>query len=131
MGKSLFSYPVIDDNTSLDSLNFIEKILAIIFQWFRESGREELQESKLANIITEDVLTLQADLISFINKCLFPLKQGNKKSVLIEIDSAFAPVLNNVLKSNYYKDCYFIEVLNWPHIDYNIKYSIIIKITAR
>jgi len=102
-----------------------------VFQYFKTSGKEQYNKDRLENIVSEDLLVLQADLVSFINKALEPIKQGRKRKVILEIDSVFAPVLKNVTKSRKYKDYYDIEILKWPKVDYNIKYTIVVAMKAR
>ena len=131
MGTKLYSYVDADDNTSLDGLSFSDKLLASLFQYFKTSGKEQYNKDRLENIVSEDLLVLQADLVSFINKALEPIKQGRKRKVILEIDSVFAPVLKNVTESSKYKDYYDIEILKWPKVDYNIKYTIVVAMKAR
>ena len=131
IGTKLYSYVDADDNTSLDGLSFFEKVLALIFQYFKTSGREQYNKDRLEGMVSEDLLVLQADLVSFMNKALEPIKQGRRKSVVIEIDSVFAPVLKNVLENSRYKDYYNIEIAKWPKVDYNIKYTIVVIMKAR
>lgn len=131
MGKVLLTYPVVNDNTEMDSLSFTDKILATVFQWFRDSGREELHHNLLSNIVMEDVLALQADLISFLNKALIPLRKGKKRKVIVEIDSIFVIILKETLKNKRYQDFYDIKILKWPKGDYNIKYTVTIEMSAR
>lgn len=131
MGKKLFSYIDADNNTTLDGLSFVEKTVAMIFQWFKSSGREEMQKDRLEQIVSEDLLVLQADLITFINKSLKPIKQGRRKKVILEIDSIFASILKSVLNSSRYKDYYDIEIAKWPKVEYNIKYKIVVIFKAR
>lgn len=131
MSTKLYTYIDSDDNTSLDNLPFKDKILAILFQWFKTSGKEEIQNDRLKSILTNDQLILQADLISFIDKALIPIKQGKRKKVILEIDSIFKNVLKNVLDSKKYKDFYLVEILKTPKIEYNINFSIIVSMKAR
>jgi hypothetical protein len=104
----LYSYIDTTDDTSLEDVGFVQKAIAIIFQWFKESGRESAERDKLENIVSEDLLTLQADLIQYIDKALEPIKQGKKRKVTLSIDSNFVPVLESSMEK--YKSTFNISI---------------------
>jgi len=122
---------VTTDNSSIENLSVKDKVLAVIFQWFRESGREETERQVLQDMVTEDILTLQTDLVMFIDRCLKPIKQGKKRAVLLEIACEFAVVLKDVINNPDYKDYYHIKIISWPKSDFKIKYKIILRMEAK
>jgi len=130
MATKLYSYIQTDDNDNLD-VPFMDKIVAYIFQWFRESGREDIENDKLDDLVTTEMLTLQADLINFIDTALLPIKQGKHKQVILKIDSKFVPVLEYVISSPYYTDYYKVTPLKWEKMDYNIPYFVLIQLEAK
>jgi hypothetical protein len=125
----LYSYIDTTDDTSLEDVGFVQKAIAIIFQWFKESGRESAERDKLENIVSEDLLTLQADLIQYIDKALEPIKQGKKRKVTLSIDSNFVPVLESSMEK--YKSTFNIDYVSWPKVDYKYNYQVIVSLEAK
>jgi len=131
LAKKLYTYVVTNDNSSIENLSFKDKVLAVIFQWFKESGREDMERQALQDMVTEDILTLQTDLVIFIDRSLKPIKQGRRRIVLLEIASEFGVVLKDVINNPEYKNYYHIKILSWPKSDFKIKYKIIIRMEAK
>lgn len=127
----LYSYIDADSNTNLEDVGFFDKVLATIFQWFKESGNEAAANEKLSSLVSEDLLTLQADLTDFFDKALEPIRQGKKRSVQLRIDSVFVSVLPALLDSDRYKNIYNITILSWPKIDYKRKFFIELAFSAQ
>lgn len=125
----LYSYIDTTDDTSLDDVSFIEKTIAMIFQWFKESGRESAEKDKLENMVSEDLLTLQADLVQYIDKALIPIKQGKNRKVTLSIDSNFVPVLESTMEK--YKNTFTVEYISWPKVDYKHNYQVIVSLEAK
>ena len=122
---------VTNDNSSIENLSIKDKVLAVIFQWFKESGREDTERQALQDMVTEDVLGLQTDLVIFLDRCLKPIKQGKRRVVLLEIASEFGIVLKDVINNPEYKNYYHIRIISWPQSDFKIKYKIILRMEAR
>jgi hypothetical protein len=122
---------VTNDNSAIEGLSVKDKVLAVIFQWFKESGREDMERQALQDMVTEDILTLQTDLVMFIDRCLKPIKQGKRRTVHLEIAGEFGIVLKEVINNPEYKDYYHIKVISWPKSDFKIKYKIILRMEAK
>jgi hypothetical protein len=90
-----------------------------------------MERQALQDMVTEDILTLQTDLVIFIDRSLKPIKQGKRRTVLLEIAGEFGVVLKDVINNPEYKDYYNIQIINWPKSDFKIKYKIIIRMEAK
>ena len=90
-----------------------------------------MEQQALQDMVTEDILTLQTDLVIFIDRCLKPIKQGRRRTVLLEIASEFGVVLKDVINNPEYRDYYHIKIISWPRSDFRIKYKIILRMEAR
>jgi len=90
-----------------------------------------MERQALQDMVTEDILTLQTDLVIFIDRSLKPIKQGRRRTVLLEIASEFGVVLKDVINNPDYKDYYNIKIISWPKSDFKIKFKIIIRMEAK
>lgn len=90
-----------------------------------------MERQALRDMVTEDILTLRTDLVIFIDRSLKPIKQGKRRTVLLEIAGEFGVVLKDVINNPEYKDYYNIQIISWPKSDFKIKYKIIVRMEAK
>ena len=111
--------------------NIIDQLISYIFQWYKDSGKEESDTLEFDKKLIEDKLTLKADLTSFLDRALLPIKQGKYAQVTLQIDSAFASILKDVLESTYYSNFYTYIIHKWPITDYDLHYVIVLTMYSK
>ena len=124
--KKLFSFIEVDDSTPVATLSPLDQ-LRIVAKQLTEDPELELQNEDFA---LSEVIKLKANLQDFLHKATAPIRKGQRKSVVVSIDSKFNPVINEVLHSQEIQNYYKVEIAK-PKINYDIDYNIMVKLTVR
>jgi len=130
-GTKVIRFPIIDDNSSIESLSILDKFRAIFNQWSEETGRNEVVKYELEEEVVKVELTLFADCYDFIMKALSPIRDGKKKSVELRISSKFDPVLDRVLNTKIINNSYTYKILSRPKVPEGVNYVIHLILEVR
>lgn len=124
--KKLYSFVEVSDSVPIQKLKIRDQ-LRILLKQITMDPANDLKNQDIAN---EHILQLKATLFDFIHKATAPIRNGLKHSVVMSVDSSFKPVLNEVLLSPDITNYYEVKVAS-PHIEYDIPYNIMVKLTVK
>lgn len=125
-GKKLFSFLEVTDETPIQKLSVMEQFRLLIRK-LSNSDREQLKADDAETIYS---LQLQADLLEFIKRATERLRNGQERSVTLQLSSKFLPVIDEVLDGPSIKPFYTTRVDN-PQIDYDIDYYFTVYMEVR
>lgn len=126
IGKKLYTFTEVDDNTPIQKLSLRDQIRLMVKR-LANSDQEQLRAEDAA---TTHELALKADLLEFLYKATDLVRKGMHESVTVSVSSKFLPVLNDVLESQSITTFYTVTV-NKPDIEYDIDYMIQITLEVR
>lgn len=126
MAKKLYRFIEINDDIPIHKLKIIDQI-RVLWHHISHDDATELANDDYA---TAQRLTLKADLLDFIWKSTALIRSGKHKNVVMNIDSKFKPVLNEVLKSKDIMDYYEVKIAE-PKIEYDVPYNIVVSLTVK
>lgn len=117
-GKKLFSFLEVTDETPIQKLSIAEQFRLLVHRL----SNADAEQLKADSAETVYMLQLQANLREFLYKATTKVRNGEEKSVTMEISSKFLPVLDTVLNSPTIKPFYDWKI-NKPEIDLDIDYT--------
>lgn len=116
-GKKLFSFLEVTDDTPIQKLSITEQFRLLV----RKLSNSDAEQLKADSAETVYMLQLQADLREFLYKATAKVRNGDERSVTMEISSKFLPVLDTVLHSPTIKPFYTWSISK-PEVDLDIDY---------
>jgi hypothetical protein len=125
-GKKLYSFVDVDDSTPIQKLKITDQ-LRVLLKSFTYDPANDLKNE---DIVTQEYLTLRANLYDFLHKATEPIRRGKSKSVIVNISTKFNPVFNDVIQSHEIADLYKVDVVR-PKIDYDLPYDIMVRLTVK
>lgn len=125
-GKKLYTFIDVDDKTPVQKLSIADQLRVIL----KKLTEDPANELKTEDAVTQEYLTLKANLSDFIEKAVTPIKKGKRSSVVMEISNIFDPVLKEVLDSPRIRKYYTVRVAR-PKIDYDIPFDILVELTVK
>jgi hypothetical protein len=125
-GKKLYTFVEVDDKTPIQKLSVSDQLRALL----RRLTYNAANDLKAEDATTIYLLMLKANLLEFIQKSTEPIKRGEHSSVSLMLSSKFDPVLDEVLASPHVASFYNVTV-NKPDIEYDIPYTIEVKLEVR
>ena len=125
-GKKLFSFLEVTDDTPIQKLSIAEQFRLLV----RKLSNSDAEQLKADSAETVYMLQLQADLREFLYKATAKVRNGDEKSVTMEISSKFLPVLNTVMNSPAINPFYTWSISK-PEIDLDIDYFFTLTLEAK
>lgn len=125
-GKKLYTFIDVDDKTPVQKLSIADQLRVIL----KKLTEDPANELKTEDAVTQEYLTLKANLSDFIEKSVTPIKKGKRSSVVMEISNIFDPVLKEVLDSPRIRKYYDVRIAR-PKIDYDIPFDILVELTVK
>lgn len=124
--EKLYEYVKVDDNTPVQKLSVGDQIRMLV----NKLTYDPTVELKITNLETEAEMRRKANLLEFIEKSTDSIRSGEHHSVLLDVSSKFASVLDEVLLSPRIHNFYKVTVQK-PHVDYDIPYRIKVMLEVR
>lgn len=125
-GKKLFSYLEVGDDTPVQKLSILEQFRLLI----RKASNADSEQLRADDATTKYQLTLQADLLEFLQKATNKLRQGEARKVTCQVSSKFLPVLDDVLASTPIAAYYTVKVEK-PDIEFDIDYFVKVTLEVK
>lgn len=126
LGKKLFSFVEVDDNTPIQKLSVADQIRVAI----KKLSKDDAAELEAEDALTYNYLVLQANLNDLIDTALKPVRQGKRSAVSISLSNKFDSVLEEVLDSPSIKEYYNTRVTR-PNVDFDIPYFIRVDLEVK
>lgn len=124
--KKLYSYVEVDESTPVQKLKITDQLRLLL----RVLTHDDANDLKNDDIATTHVLTLKANLFDIFYRSTAPIRNGQKKNVVVSVDSTFEPVLNEVISSPDIANYYNVQVAK-PEIEYDVPYNFLVKLTVK
>lgn len=125
-GKKLFSFLEVTDETPIQKLSIMDQFRLLV----RRLSNSDAEQLKADDAETVYELQLKADLQEFLYKATQKVRNGEEKSVTMNISSKFLPVLDSVLEGSTIKPFYTYEI-HKPEVDLDIDYFIRLTLEVR
>lgn len=122
----MYTYVEVDDKTPVQKLSIWDQ-LRVILKKITEDPANELANE---DAVTREYLTLKANLTTFLQKSVEPIKRGKRTQVVVRVSNVFDPVLKEVLNSKTFTRYYDIEIAR-PDVDYDIPFDVLIRMTVK
>lgn len=125
-GKVLYSYVDVDDSTPIQRLSVLDQLRVLLRQFTYDDGNELKNE----DIVTQEYLTLKANLSEFLRKATFPIRKGKRKEVIVNISTSFNPVFREVVTSPEIANYYHVSIVR-PKSNYNLPYDMLVRLRVK
>ena len=125
-GKKLYTFVEVDDSTPIQKLKITDQLRVLL----KSLTYDPANELKAEDVVTQEYLTLKANLSEFLRRATLPIRKGTKKEVIVNISTMFNPVFNEVITSHEIADFYEVSVVR-PKIDYDIPYDIMVRLRVK
>lgn len=125
-GKLLYKYVEVTDDIPVQKLSVGEHLRLLL----RQLTYDPANELNAEDSVTREYLTLKANLLDLINKALKPVRNGDKKNVVLSVSSKFRPVLKEVVNSKELTDFYHVSVA-YPKVEYDIALDVLVKLEVK
>lgn len=125
-GKKLYSFVEVDDSTPIQKLGLADQLRVL----FKQLTYDDANELRNDDIVTQQYMTLKANLSEFLRKATEPIRRGNRHEVIVNISTKFDPVFEEVINSHEIQDFYKVDIVR-PKIDYDIPYDIMVRLRVK
>jgi len=125
-GKRLYSFVEVDDSTPIQKLSIMDQ-LRVLLKSFTYDPANELKNE---DIVTQEYMTLRANLSDFLRRATEPIRKGKRREVIVNISTHFNPVFEEVINSHEIKDFYDVSIVR-PNIEYDIPYDIMVRLRVK
>lgn len=125
-GKKLYSFVEVDDSTPIQKLKISDQLRVLL----KSLTYDPANELKNEDIVTQEYMTLKANLSEFLRKATEPIRRGNRREVIVNISTHFDPVFEDVIKSHEIADFYDVAVVR-PKIEYDIPYDFMVRLRVK
>ena len=125
-GKVLYTFVEVDDSTPVQKLTIRDQFRVLL----KSLTYDPANELKNEDIVTQEYMTLRANLTDFLRKATAPIRRGDKHEVIVNISTKFNPVFNDVMQSHEIADFYDIAIVT-PKIEYDIPYDVMGRLRVK
>lgn len=125
-GKKLYSFVEVDDSTPIQKLKISDQLRLLL----KSLTYDPANELKNDDIVTQEYMTLKANLSEFLRRATEPIRKGKRKEVIVNVSTHFNPVFEDVINSHEIADFYYVSVVR-PKIDYDIPYDFMVRLTVK
>lgn len=125
-GKKLYSYVDVDDSTPIQKLKIWDQLRVLL----KHLTYDPANELKSEDAVTTELMTLRANLSTFLKKATDPIRKGKRKEVIVNVSNKFDPVFDEVVKSPEISNFFYVDVVR-PKIDYDIPYDFIVRLRVK
>ena len=122
-GKVLYTFVEVDDSTPVQKLTIRDQFRVLL----KSLTYDPANELKNEDIVTQEYMTLRANLTDFLRKATAPIRRGDKHEVIVNISTKFNPVFNDVMQSHEIADFYDVAIVT-PKIEYDIPYDVMVRL---
>ena len=124
--RRLFTYVEVDDNTPVQKLSISDQFRVLLKQLTYDPANELRND----DIVTQEYMTLKANLSEFIRKATEPIRLGKNKEVIVNISTNFNPVFKEVIEGHDVADFFDVAVVK-PKTDYDIPYDFLVRFRVK
>lgn len=125
-GKKLYRYAEYNDDMPVQKLTIGDQMRMLL----KQLTHDPANELSVEDAVTQERMTLRANLTNFLRKATEPIRSGEKREVIVNVSNKFNPVFDDVLKSpeitNFF-DVYTVA----PDIEYDIPFDIMVKLRVK
>ena len=125
-GKKLYSYVEVNDSTPVQKLKISDQLRVLL----KHLTYDPANELKSEDAVTMEIMTLKANLSTFLHKATNPIREGKKKEVIVNISNKFDPVFEEVIKAPEIADFFWVSVVR-PKIEYDIPYDFMVRLRVK
>ncbi|MCM1215005.1 MAG: hypothetical protein NC548_10850 [Lachnospiraceae bacterium] len=125
-GKKLYSYVEVDDSTPVQKLKISDQLRVLL----KHLTYDPANELKSEDAVTTEMMTLRANLSTFLRKATDPIRRGKRKEVIVNVSNKFDPVFKDVIESPEIADYYQVSIVR-PKIEYNIPYDFMVRLRVK
>lgn len=125
-GKKLYSFVEVDDSTPIQKLKISDQLRVLL----KSLTYDPANELKNDDIVTQEYMTLKANLSEFLRRATEPIRKGKRKEVIVNISTHFNPVFEDVINSHEIADFYYVSVVR-PKIEYDIPYDFMVRLRVK
>lgn len=125
-GKKLYSFVEVDESTPVQKLKISDQLRVLL----KHITYDAANELKNEDIITQEYMTLKANLAEFLRRATEPIRAGKYKEVIVNVSNHFDPVFDEVIKSHEIADFFVVDVVR-PKIDYDISYDFMVRLSVK
>lgn len=125
-GKVLYTFVEVDDSTPVQKLTIRDQFRVLL----KSLTYDPANELKNEDIVTQEYMTLRANLTDFLRKATAPIRKGDKHEVIVNISTKFNPVFNDVMQSHEIADFYDVAIVT-PKIEYDIPYDVMVRLRVK
>lgn len=125
-GQKLFHFVEVDDSTPIQKLHVMDQ-LRILLKSFTYDPANELHNE---NIVTQEYMTLKANLEDFLHQATAPIRKGQRKEVIVSVSSVFNPVFEEVIKSREIASVYDVDIVK-PKVEYDLPYDLMVRLRVK
>ncbi len=124
--KRLFTYIEVDDSTPVQKLSVKDQLRVLL----KQMTYDPANELRNNDLVTQEYMTLKANLSEFIRHATEPIRSGKYKEVIVNISTNFNPVFKEVINSHEVADFFDVSVVK-PKTDYDIPYDFLVRFRVR
>lgn len=125
-GKKLYSFVEVDAKTPIQKLKVTDQFRVLL----KHLTYDDANDLRNEDVVTQEYMTLKANLSDFLRKATEPIREGKSKEVIVNISSYFNTVFDEVINSHEIADFYTVSVVK-PKIEYDIQYDFMVKLRVK
>lgn len=125
-GKKLYSYVDVDDSTPVQKLKISDQLRVLL----KHLTYDPANELKSEDAVTTELMTLKANLSTFLKKSTDPIRRGQCKEVIVNVSNKFDPVFKEVVESPEIADFFYVDTVR-PQIEYDIPYDFMVRLRVK
>lgn len=116
----------VDESTPIQKLKISDQIRVLIKSWTYDPANDLKNE----DLVTQEYMTLKANLMEFLHRSTEPIRRGKRKEVILSISTIFNPVMDEVLNSKEIQNFFYVDSVR-PKIEYDIPYDIMVRLRVK
>ena len=125
-GKKLYSFVEVDDSTPVEKLKVSDQLRVLL----KHLTYDPANELKNEDIVTQEYMTLKANLSEFLRKATDPIRLGKHQEVIVNVSNSFDAVFDEVINSHEIADFFYVDVVR-PKIEYDIPYDFMVRLRVK
>ena len=125
-GKVLYTFVDVDDSTPIQKLSIMDQLRVLVKSLTYDASNDLKNE----DIVTQEYMTLRANLTDFLRKATAPIRSGKSHEVIVNISTRFNPVFDEVIHSKEIVDFYDVAIVT-PEIEYDIPYDFMVRLRVK
>lgn len=122
----VYKYVDLKDDIAIQKLTLLEQIIVVLKRLLYDESIEMKKDDALA--VAE--LELRDTLITYVQNCCKPLREGVSKNVIFTVHSKFGKYLKEVLSMPRFINYYDIYI-ETPELEYDIEFFYRVKIEVK